>query len=33
MKNYKLKIHGNDYNVDINDIEGQEVKLSVNGTE
>ena len=33
MKNYKLKINGNDYNVDINDIEGQEVKLSVNGTE
>ena len=33
MKNYKLKINGNDYNVDINEVEGQEVKLSVNGTE
>ena len=32
MKNYKLKINGNDYNVDINEVEGQEVKLSVNGT-
>ena len=31
MKNYKLKINGNDYNVDINEVEGQEVKLSVNG--
>ena len=33
MKNYKLKINGNDYNVDINEVEGQEIKLSVNGTE
>ena len=32
MKNYKLKINGNDYNVDINEVEGQEVKVSVNGT-
>ncbi len=31
MKNYKLKINGNDYNVDINEVEGQEMKLSVNG--
>lgn len=32
MKNYKLKINGNDYSVDINEVEGQEVKVSVNGT-
>ena len=32
MKNYKLKINGNDYNVDINEVEGQDVKLTVNGT-
>ncbi len=32
MKNYKLKINGNDYNVDINEVEGQEIKLEVNGT-
>ncbi|MBP3763718.1 MAG: biotin/lipoyl-binding protein [Bacteroidales bacterium] len=32
MKNYKLKINGHDYNVDINEVEGQEVKLSVNGS-
>lgn len=32
MKNYKLKINGTDYNVDINEIEGQEIKLDVNGT-
>ncbi len=32
MKNYKLKINGTEYTVDINDIEGQEVHLSVNGT-
>ena len=31
MKNYKLKINGNEYNVDINEVEGQEIKLSVNG--
>lgn len=33
MKNYKLKINGSDYNVDINEVEGQEIKLTVNGTE
>ena len=32
MKNYKLKINGTDYNVDINEVEGQEIKLDVNGT-
>lgn len=32
MKNYKLKINGTDYNVDINEVEGQEIKLNVNGT-
>lgn len=32
MKNYKLKINGNDYTVDINEVEGQEIKLDVNGT-
>ena len=32
MKNYKLKINGAEYTVDINDVEGQEVKLTVNGT-
>ncbi len=32
MKNYKLKINGNDYNVEINEVEGQEIKLNVNGT-
>ena len=32
MKNYKLKINGNDYNVDINEVEGQDIKLEVNGT-
>ena len=32
MKNYKFKINGNDYNVDINEVEGQEIKLDVNGT-
>ena len=32
MKNYKLKINGNDYNVEINEVEGQEIKLEVNGT-
>ena len=31
MKNYKLKINGNDYSVDINEVEGQEIKLEVNG--
>ena len=32
MNNYKLKINGNDYNVEINEVEGQEIKLNVNGT-
>ena len=32
MKTYKLKINGNDYNVEINEVEGQEIKLNVNGT-
>ena len=32
MKNYKFKINGNEYNVDINEVEGQEIKLEVNGT-
>ena len=32
MKNYKFKINGTDYNVDINEVEGQEIKLDVNGT-
>ena len=32
MKNYKLKINGNEYNVSINEVEGQEIKLDVNGT-
>lgn len=32
MKNFKFKINGNDYNVDINEVEGQEIKLDVNGT-
>ena len=32
MKNYKLKINGTEYSVDINDVEGQEIKLEVNGT-
>ena len=31
MKNYKLKINGTEYSVDINDVEGQEIKLEVNG--
>ena len=32
MKNYKFKINGAEYNVDINEVEGQEIKLDVNGT-
>ena len=32
MKNFKFKINGTDYNVDINEVEGQEIKLNVNGT-
>ncbi len=33
MKNFKFKINGTDYNVDINEVEGQEIKLNVNGTD
>ncbi|MBQ0015515.1 MAG: acetyl-CoA carboxylase biotin carboxyl carrier protein subunit [Bacteroidales bacterium] len=32
MKNYKFKINGAEYSVDINEVEGQQVKLAVNGT-
>ena len=32
MKNFKFKINGIDYSVDINEVEGQEIKLDVNGT-
>lgn len=32
MKNFKFKINGTEYNVDINEVEGQEIKLDVNGT-
>ena len=32
MKNFKFKINGTEYNVDINEIEGQEISLDVNGT-
>lgn len=32
MKNYKFKINGADYKVDINAVEGQEISLDVNGT-
>lgn len=32
MKNFKFKINGTDYSVDINEAEGQEIKLDVNGT-
>ena len=32
MKSYKFKINGTDYNVDINEVEGQEISLDVNGT-
>lgn len=32
MKNYKLAINGTHYNVEINEVEGQEISLSVNGT-
>jgi len=32
MKNFKFKINGTDYTVDINEVEGQEIKLDVNGT-
>ena len=32
MKSFKFKINDNAYNVDINEVEGQEIKLAVNGT-
>ena len=32
MKNFKFKINGSEYSVDINEVEGQEIKLDVNGT-
>lgn len=32
MKSFKFKINGTDYSVDINEVEGQEIKLDVNGT-
>ena len=32
MKNYKFKINGTEYSVDINEVEGQEISLEVNGT-
>ena len=32
MKNFKFKINGTEYSVDINEVEGQEIALDVNGT-
>lgn len=32
MKNFKFKINGTEYSVDINEVEGQEITLDVNGT-
>ena len=32
MKNFKFKINGSEYTVDINEVEGQEITLDVNGT-
>ena len=32
MKNFKFKINGTEYNVDINNVEGQEISIDVNGT-
>ena len=32
MKNYRFKINGNEYNVDINSVEGNMASVSVNGT-
>lgn|SRR5574344_145497 len=32
MKNYKFKINGNSYSVDINNVEGQTIELELNGT-
>jgi len=33
MKTYKFKINGNEYNVAINSVEGQNASVTVNGTE
>lgn len=33
MANYKFKINGNDYSVDINSIEGNVANVNVNGTD
>ena len=32
MKTYKFRINGNEYNVDINSVEGNIADVSVNGT-
>lgn len=32
MKEYKFKINGAEYKVNINEVEGQEIKMDVNGT-
>ncbi len=32
MKEFKFKINGSEYTVDINEVEGQEISLNVNGT-
>ncbi|MCQ2294487.1 MAG: biotin/lipoyl-binding protein [Bacteroidales bacterium] len=32
MKEYKFKINGSEYKVNINEVEGQEMKMEVNGT-
>lgn len=32
MKNYKFKINGTSYTVDINNVEGQTIELELNGT-
>jgi len=32
MKKFKFKIHGNNYNVEIKNVEGSTVKVEVNGT-
>ncbi|MGP1515543.1 MAG: acetyl-CoA carboxylase biotin carboxyl carrier protein [Bacteroidales bacterium] len=32
MKNYKFKINGNTYSVDINNVEGPTIELELNGT-
>ena len=32
MKTYKFKINGNEYNVEINSVEGSNASVTVNGT-